>query len=149
MSLLSRIGNDRNELRLTKSRSKEPTNRKLTHMIASLTTLYADAAQVGFDDGKRESTDDEVIAVIKKTLKGLDISLSYKYDELLECEYLTLSDYLPVQLSKAALEAMTESYIVNNPDAKMGDIMSYFKKTNGGAYDNGVLSGVVKAALAK
>lgn len=147
MSLLKLINDDRNALRLVKSRTHGTDPAKINHMIAALTTLYADAAQVGFDDGRRESTDDEVIAVIKKTLKGLSISLSYKYDRLLECEYITFSGYIPTQMTSDEMSTVSSKFIAENPESKMGDVMNHFKVHHKGLYDSKTLSGIVKTQL--
>lgn len=146
--LLNRIKNDRNKIRLENAR-REKLSKNLSdeHMIASLTTLYSDAQRVGFDDGKRESTDSEVIAVVKKHIKGLEERLSYQYDELIHTELCYLMGYVPTQLTEYEMKQIAAGYISENPDAKMGQIMGYFKQNHNGLYDGKLLSQVVKGVL--
>lgn len=146
--LLDQIKNDRNRMRLEKARSTKAAPSPIDdHMIASLTTLYSDAQQVGFDDGKRESTDAEVIQVIKKTIKGLNERLTAQYDDYIHTELCYLNDYLPIQLTASELEDYTRDYLIRNPNAKMGQIMGYFKANHDGQYDGKLLSQVVKGVL--
>ena len=63
MTLLSKIRADLFTLR------KEGESK---NAISLLTTLYSEAANVGLNDFKRETTDAEVIAVIKKFIKNID-----------------------------------------------------------------------------
>ena len=64
--LLETINQDRNEAR----------KMKYTATATLLTTLYSEAQMVGKNDGNRETTDAEVVAVIKKFVKNIDETLS-------------------------------------------------------------------------
>lgn len=147
-SLLNRIKNDRNNIRLENSRrTKLAKSHSDEHMIGALTTLYADAMRVGMDDGKRESTDDEVIVAVKKTIKGLEERLSFEYDDMIHTELCYINDYIPRQFTSGELEDRVNEFRVANPDAKIGQIMGWFKATHGGMYDGKMLSQVVKGLL--
>jgi uncharacterized protein YqeY len=136
MTLLSTIKSD------LFSHRKEGTN-KLA--ISLLTTLYSEAANVGLNDGKRESTDPEVSAVLKKFVKnlnecidagktkGVDIS-SY------EAEKEILEKYIPKQLSPAEIEAFVIEYV---KDGGKPAAMKALKEKYAGQYDGKIAATVV------
>lgn len=148
MSLLQRIKDDQKKLRLENARRVKLTvDRANEHMIASLTTLVADAARPGMDDGKRDSTDAEVIQVVKKTIKGLEERLAVQYDDMIHTELCYLMDYLPKQLTEYEMKAIAGGYMSNNPSAKMGEVMGHFKQNYDGQYDGKTLSGIVRGII--
>lgn len=149
-NLLNQIKNDQKELRLKNARRVKMSKSVIDeHMIASLTTLMADAARPGLDDGKRDSTDAEVIQVVKKTIKGLEELLEHSPDDaLLKVELEYLNKYLPQQMGTDELRERTLEFLEMSPDSNMGQIMAWFKNTHGGQYDGKVLSMVVKDVLA-
>lgn len=120
-----------------------------------LTTLYSEAAMVGKNDGNRDSTDDEVIKVIRKFVKGIDESLAVKTEgpaaEALRTEKALLEAYLPVQVTEADVEAAAHGIVASleqrGPKA-MGAVMKALKDRFGAALDGQVASAVVKRVLA-
>lgn len=142
MSLLEKIKNDQLELR-------KAGNAKAN--VSTLTTLFSEAAIIGFNDGKRESTDEEVIAVIKKFLKGIEdcmkvVSDTSAYQE----EKRLLLTYLPKQMTDDELQSAIEGYIadVNATSIKqMGLVMKRLKDGHEGLYDGLVASSFIKARL--
>ena len=148
-TLLSRIRADQIQLR----KSRESSER-----VALLTTLLSEAANVGLNDGKRESTDAEVIAVIKKFIKGIDETLALRASDALVDERTILEGYLPSQLSITELieivyhivDDIVEELEMNGPTMKMmGQVMKTLKGDYEGRYDGKMASDVVKDALAK
>jgi len=137
MSLLQRIKSDQ----LTSRKAKDKFKSSL------LTTLLSECAQPGLNDGRRESTDAEVIAVVKKFIKNMKLSLDVKYTEAIHSEMCIVNEYLPVQLSKDDMVDIVEGYLKANPLAKMGEIMRRFKIGHDGQYDGGMLSSVVRALV--
>lgn len=129
-------------------------------MAAFLVTLYAEAARVGKDKGQRDSTDEEVIAVLEKFKKGAreiietaqDNPSDYANTLAAEAqqEILLLEQYLPKQLSEDELTAIINGYVVSTPDVSaksMGLIMGKLKQEHGGLYDGSLASRLVKEAL--
>lgn len=121
---------------------------------ALLTTLYADSARVGKDAGGRDSTDEEVVRMVRKFLKGVDESLALltqpEAKARAEMEKGILEGYLPKQLTGEALKAAVESIVATLPDRapkQMGAVMKQMKEKFSGAYDGNEASTQVKAAL--
>ena len=75
-----------------------------------LVTLLSEAEMTGLNDGKRESTDAEVLATVRKFLKNNDETLKVKVgDEVLLREKALLEGYLPKQLSEDELRAAIQA----------------------------------------
>lgn len=143
MSLLKQIKKDQ----ITARKEKD----KLRATV--LTTLYSEAANVGLNDGKRDSTDSEVLAVVKKFLKGINETID-AYDgvatELL-MERKIIENYLPKQLTEDELSGIVASIVETIEGATMkdmGKIMGQIKAQYDGQYDGGIASSLVKKALA-
>jgi uncharacterized protein len=122
-----------------------------------LSTLVAEAAMVGKNDGNRATTDQEVINIIKKFLKnasenikildemGKDKSAFIKEKEILE-------SFLPKQLSPEELEKIVDAIASALPDRSvkmMGAVMAELKKKYDGQFDGKLASEVVKKCLLK
>jgi len=120
-----------------------------------LTTFYSEAAMIGKNDGGRDTTDNEVIALAKKfinnakeVMDNLDAT-DVRYTNA-DYEIGTLSNYLPTQLSEQEIRSAVEVII----DAKdlstmkdMGVIMKELKSTFDGQYDGKVASQIIKELL--
>ena len=120
----------------------------------SLVTLYAEAARIGKDAGDRETTDLEVIAVVRKFVKGLDDSLAVLQAqdaiEKARREKNLLSAYLPVQISGDVLAGVIAAIVATATDKSakgMGFVMNALKAQYGGTYDGVEASKLVKASL--
>lgn len=123
---------------------------------AFLSTLLAEAAKVGKDDGNRESTDVEVTAVIKKFLKNIEETLqaaggtSLPVANLLE-ERAVLESLLPTQATeeqiRVAVLRLVGALAERNPK-QMGVVMGQLNAEFGGNFDKGFASKLVKEALA-
>ena len=138
-----------------KSDSLDARKARDSEKATSLVTLYAEAARVGKDAGGRDSTDLEVLAVVRKFIKGLDDSLTVLKDPTAiakaQAERLVLSAYLPTQITGDALADVIASILETAADktAKgMGFVMNALKAQYGGAYDGAEAGRLVKAALA-
>jgi uncharacterized protein len=120
-----------------------------------LSTLVAEAVMIGKNDGNRETTEAEVIAVIKKFLKGVneniklleeagkDVSAASREKEILE-------SLLPTQMSAEQLEEKIIELVSALPEKNprmMGQIMSQLKQKFDGQYDAGSASAIVKNRL--
>lgn len=132
--------------------------RKAQNAVAAglLTTLYSEAARVGKDQGNRVSTDDEVVAVVKKFSKNIDETLAALPESdarvaALRVEKELLATYLPQQLDEAGLSALVAELVgalADKSPKQMGVVMAGLKARAGGQYDGAMASRLVKAALA-
>lgn len=127
-----------------------------THKASLLTTLLGESMAIGKTDGNRETTDGEVIAMVRKFIKNLDqvIAVSDEQDVAYHeatSEIEILRQYLPVMLDEAQLRD-TISAIVESSGGKgstnMGVVMKVLKATHDGQYDGKVASTIVKEVLA-
>jgi uncharacterized protein YqeY len=111
MSLLHKIKDDSLQARKAKDSAK----------AATLTTLYSEAAMVGKNDGNRDTTDDEVVAAVKKFLKNANDAIAILADaadptrlaarEALQQEVRVYEGYLPQQLDLQQLETAIQAII--------------------------------------
>lgn len=125
-----------------------------------LTTLLGEASMIGKNDGNRESTDAEVIAVIKKFVKntqeviritGMQQSIeSREAGKVASEELRILESYLPKQLSENELRAEMQKLIaelnLSGPKG-MGILMKEMKARFEGTYDGGLASKIAKEVL--
>lgn len=128
---------------------------------ALLTTLVSEVVNVGKNDGNRETTDAETVAVVKKFLKGVDETINAikdvsnvdgsadRYVNALH-EQEILRRYLPAQLTEQELAAVVAQFVSTlterNPK-QMGAVMAFLKVNYDGQYDGKSASAVVKQAL--
>ena len=125
-----------------------------------LVTLVSEAAMVGKNDGGREPTDDEVVKVLKKFVKGVDDTLDVLSKAApegdarivqLRIEKDVLAGYLPQQLSAEVLAAEIQRIVAALPEKgpkQMGAVMKALKDGFGGRYDGALAGRLVKEALA-
>ena len=122
-----------------------------------LTTLIGEAAAIGKNDGNRETSDSEVVAVIKKFIKNIDLTLEAmrgrgrQLDEaVMTAEKEILEKFLPSQLSEDQLKAIVvvlkKEYDAGPKD--MGKILGTLKMRHSGQYDGKMASDITKTVLA-
>ncbi len=142
MSLLQQIKSKSVQFR----KNKDP-------MAVFLITLYSESSRPGLDDGKRESTDEEVIRVLKKFKDGakmvMDNSSSTTAETYLQAqqEILLIDDFLPRQMTSDELHQIIKNTIdtgVNN----LGGIMKYLNTHHAGLYDGALASQITRQLLA-
>lgn len=120
-----------------------------------LTTLIGEASMIGKNDGNRESTDAEVIAVIKKFIKNAEDTIAVVNNpaatEGLQQERDILAAYLPRQMTKEQLMYIISTQIQAGTFAKdarlKGSAMKYLKSTLDGQYDGKVASEAIEEIL--
>lgn len=118
-----------------------------------LVTLLSEASVPGLNDGKRASTDEEVLAVIRKFLKNnAEVLLVRPNDTVAQAEKQMLEGYLPRQLSegelRAALEAVArEANITSISQKDMGVLMKGLKERYNGQYDGKTAQQVVSSLI--
>lgn len=143
MSLLDTIKAD--ALTARKGRQHKTAN--------ALTTLLGELETAAKNTG-HPSTDAEVVAAIKKTIKNLDETLKIvagKNDDReldLLYERHIFEKYLPQQLGEQELTAAIENIIAAGDGRTVGDVMKALKASFSGQYDGALASKLVKARFA-
>lgn len=144
MSLLQQIKTDQLALRKAKD---DPIK------IAVLTTLIGEASAIGKNNGDRETTDAEVVALVKKFVKGVNENIQRVGETAAYTTELdTLIVYLPKQLTNVQLEFIVDNIIMTNNATtikQMGIVNKILKETYEGQYDGAVASGMIKQKLSQ
>jgi uncharacterized protein YqeY len=117
--------------------------------ISLLTVLFNEAINVGFNDGKRDTTDAEVITVIKKLLKSIDECISAGSSKGIdispyEVERDILNTYLPQQLTSAEIKELIQD-IIKHGGKPAG--MKFLKENHAGKYDGKIASAAIDELL--
>jgi len=127
-------------------------------IAASLITLLSEASMIGKNDGGRETTDAETIAVVKKFIKNIDETLKVRkgdqgdpiIDKLI-LERLLYCGFLPKQMTEEEIkfffETVVEQSHTNIP--KLGDMLKVLKLMHDGQYDGGLAAKLAKEILSK
>jgi uncharacterized protein YqeY len=128
--------------------------------VGVLTTLLGEAYAIGKNDGNRETTDGEVIALIKKFISNINFTLDILLPKItdkailgqinnLQIEKTWLETFLPRQISNTELAKIIETIISESEvPLKMGDIMKELKAKYDGLYDGKNASVIIKELLA-
>jgi hypothetical protein len=144
MNLLQQIKNDS----ITARKSRAST-------AAFLITLYSECAMVGKTRRNTDSTDVEVIDVLKKFKAGaktiiqasMDHRTIHSDNQILKAnqELAVIDQYLPPQLSEFDLrEAILQYYYELGDKANMGAIMKKLQEKYAGLYDGTTAARIVK-----
>lgn len=135
--------------------------KKKSPTITFLSMLQSEIENVGKNNGNRETTEDEAIAVLKK-IRNTDMQVKEKsvgsgrsdMAERMEEEIRIIDLLLPEQMDETTLRKAIEDIIeklVNNGIARdkkmMGKVMGELKAQYAGKYDGKTASEIVKAAL--
>lgn len=124
-------------------KNKQIAARKAGSVDASLlTTLLGEAAMVGKNAG-RETTDQEVVAVVKKFIKNIDETVAALTTRGQDAnsflaEKSVLEQFLPLQLTELALEHIAQQH------KSMPEFMKFLKEHHAGQYDGKLASTVAK-----
>lgn len=122
-----------------------------------LTTLYSDVVMVGKNDGGRETTDIEVISILKKYIKNAEevmsnLSPSDERFAYASFEIELLNTYLPNQLSVEDLNVVIAQIIEAREFTSMKDMgqtMQALKAMYDGTYDGATAVDIVRQQLGK
>lgn len=122
-----------------------------------LTTLYSDVVMVGKNDGGRETTDIEVISILKKYIKNAEevmsnLSPSDERFAYASFEIKLLNTYLPNQLSVEDLNVVIAQIIEAREFTSMKDMgqtMQALKAMYDGTYDGATAVDIVRQQLGK
>jgi len=142
MSILERMKADLNE-----ERKGGGSN------VAMISTIMAEIAAVGKNNGNRETTDAEAIVVIKKMVKNNKATIDM-VNESQAGPYVKENDYLqqflPKEASKEEIAAYIEELVqeIGSPTMKdMGKIMGRIKERFNGNYDGKMVSTMVRQVI--
>lgn len=137
-------------------------SRKLRDSVKSslLSTLYSEALNVGKNDGNRETTDKETLAVIKKFLDGVNFTietLQFNSDDKILVairEKDILSTYIEkFQPKQLTIEELTDiisgiaATLTDKSPKQMGFVMKKLKDSYDGMYQGNEASKIVKEIL--
>lgn len=123
-----------------------------------LVTLSAEVVKIGKDDGQRETTDSEALAVIKTFMKNSQKTLDALPDtadprgDVARRELEMLAIYLPAAVSDADLKAEIEAILSGigeapYPKSAMGAVMKGLRDKFGDAFDGKTMTPVVKEMI--
>jgi uncharacterized protein YqeY len=152
MSLIEKIRAD--QLASRKAAIKYPETNKLQADL--LTTLLGEAVMVGKNAGSRETTDAEVVAIVKKFIKNIDDTLAHlnggkTFPDFqligLKAERMVLENYLPRQLSEDDLIAIVKAHVESQPLSTMPILQKYLKENHAGTYDGKLATTVINTVL--
>lgn len=141
---------------LAKIRADSLTARKARDAVASslLITLVGEASMAGVNDGKRDSSDEEVLATVRKFLKNNGELLGVRPgDEVALREKTILEGYLPKQMSEDELRAAILAIATQNGIAQItgkdtGVLMKGLQAAHGGQYAGQMASALIKQLAA-
>lgn len=132
---------------MTEIKNKQITARKAGSTHASLyTTLLGEAGMIGKNSGNRDTTDEEVVSVVKKFIKNIDETISalssrgQDANAFLE-ERALLEQFLPKQLDETQLKDIAAGR------TSMPEFMKFLKENFPGQYDGKLASTVAKSTF--
>lgn len=156
-SLLQRIRNDSLAARKAAHVARDEASKTLESNRASfLITLFAEASRKGKDDGNRESSDIEVVGVVKKFLDNANDTLKALGDSApeqrarVEAEIAILKGYMPAQVDVETVKAAIAEIVAGLAEKslkQMGSVMGQLTGRFGAAFDKATASGLVREAL--
>lgn len=92
------------------------------------------------------TTDESVIAVLKKIEKGLKESIE-KGDESAKAELEIISQYLPSQMEEEEIKNILKGYLTSGATPNLGYLMGSFNRDHKGKADNKLVSSVANQLL--
>lgn len=147
--LINQINNDRMTARLENN----------TRLSSLLTTLFSEASAPGFNDGKRTSTDAEVIKVIKRFRDNAKITLDLltqsggEAERIADAEYeLSILDaYLPTMMTDDELRDVVTKIIKEAKESgvatNIGSVMAVLRTNHAGLYDGTKAKNIIVSLL--
>lgn len=129
-----------------KSDSLAARKRKDTVVANLLSTLISEAANVGKNNGNRDSTDEEVARVVKKFYDNANeiVRLTSDSDGPAAFEASILEAYMPQQLTEEQLRAIIVEMKATHPGVPVGAVMGYLKNNYSGQYDGKLAAQIYK-----
>lgn len=119
-----------------------------------LATLVSDISMVAKNDGQRSVTEKDCIAVVRKYIKNLELTIS-AFDgtptELLEQKAI-LESFLPQQMNETEISVVVDIIVsgIDDPSPRsMGAVMGELGRQYAGQFDGQMASKIVKEKLSK
>lgn len=130
-----------------------------------LSTLYSECQMIGKDDGNRLTTDAEVVARVKKFIKGIDENIERLGKEEVnssnsfalagaitkfQTEKEWISVYLPKQMTEEELKIAISTIMVEQDITSvkaMGMVMKTLNAQYNGQFDGKMASGMIRELL--
>jgi uncharacterized protein YqeY len=157
MSLIEKIKQDQLAARKANIVAGAQFDTKNVIKASVLTTLIGEAVAIGKNDGNRQVTDEEVVAILKKFIKNIDevIRVAGDYRDWNKCddaeaEKQFLLTYLPKQLTESELIDVVSgiiSLLEDKSPKNMGKVLGSLKQSHAGLYDGAMASKIVKELL--
>lgn len=127
-------------------------------VITILSTLLGDAERIGKNKRNGESTDEEVVPVVKKFIEGNDENIRiYSFidensDKVQELRFQNqiYAKYMPIQLTTEEVQVLIKEIISSknlNSISQAGLVMGELKKNFSGKYDGAVAMQLVRESL--
>lgn len=137
---------------LTQLKADQLAARKAKQTVRAklLTTLISDAEMIGKNDGNRETTESEVIALVKKYIKNAEEVLLHGNNAETVEELAILEGYLPTQLNDDQIEVIVQQVIEEQSltePKQMGLIMKHLKQNYDGQFDGAAAARIAKEQL--
>lgn len=140
-----------NTLNIIKIDLDEARRTKNSLLLTKLTTLFSEASMVGKTKRNGESTEEEVLSVIRKFKVGVEEIVKIKGNtEETDFELSLYNKYLPSVLSEKELSAVIFDIVSGLTDKSpkcMGLVMNKLKTDYLGRYDGSLASKLVKELL--
>lgn len=127
-----------------------------------LVTLYSEAAKVGKDKRNGETTDEEVVQVLRRFKVGSEANIQFALKQngplaqhqidQANMEIVVVDQFLPVMMSEAELTIEILEIINRLEDRSvksLGKVMSQLKEAFPGLYDGAMASKLVKEVLSR
>ena len=134
-----------------KQKLQEARKNKNQISLTIFTTLYSEASNVGKTKRNGDSTDEEVISVLKKFKEGVEELRKYRnLTEIEEQELEVYESFLPKQLSEEELREIISDIlekIGEKSPKRFGLVMNQLKTDYFGRFDGKVASQIVKSLV--
>jgi uncharacterized protein YqeY len=122
------------------------------NVVSVLNPLVAEASAPGFNDGKRESTDAEVVKVINGFVSGISLCIETsggKANESQAFELSLLKQYLPELMPQDELSGIIDDIISKNGYSKISDMKAIMSELSvyAGRFDGKAAGDLVKKKL--
>lgn len=146
MGLMEKLRSDLNDARRSRT---DPAR------VALLSTLVGEAARVGKDQGNRETTDAEALAVVRKFVKNAEQTLADatragRATGPILAEVAILSAYLPAGVPGEEVERSVREILEAkgaSGKAAMGVVVKGLKDRYGAAFDGAAMTPIAKRLL--
>lgn len=124
-----------------------------TLATSTFSTLLGEIERIGKNDGNRQTTDQEAVAVIKKFIKSIDEVIGYVGASDLQSlvyEKKLIEQFLPKQMTSSELitvmNSLKEELGITN-SKQMGALLKTMKERYTGLFDGKVASEIAKEIL--